>query len=86
MLFSIIVSIIISSTIIITIVVVVILGEHKLGRIKPGRIKRAASSLQNQNYHISCFLIRPRLYASEDRRRPPRSQGRGLPSMYGQFS
>ena len=37
------------------------LGEHKPGRIKPGRIKRAALSLQN---HF--FLIRPRLYASED--------------------
>ena len=36
------------------------LGEHK-----PGRIKRAAFSLQNQHYHICCFLIRPRLYASE---------------------
>ena len=44
------------------------------GRIKPGRIERAALSLQNQNYcviqvhftmHILCFLIRPRLYASE---------------------
>ena len=36
------------------------LGEHK-----PGRIKRAALSLQNQNYYIFCFLIRPILYASE---------------------
>ena len=33
-----------------------ILGEHKPGRIKPGRIKRAALSLQNQNYHI-CLLF-----------------------------
>ena len=41
------------------------LGEHKPGRIKPGRIKRAALSLQNQNYHIVCFLVRPRLYASD---------------------
>ena len=41
------------------------LGEHKPGRIQPGRIKRAALSLQNQNYHILCFLIPPRLYASE---------------------
>ena len=41
------------------------LGEHKPGRIKPGRIKRAALSLQNRNYNIFCFLIRPRLYASE---------------------
>ena len=41
------------------------LGEHKPGRIKPGRIQRAALSLQNQHYYICCFLIRPRLYASE---------------------
>ena len=41
------------------------LGEHKQGRIKPGRIKRAALSLQNQNKYIFCFLVRPRLYASE---------------------
>ena len=41
------------------------MGEHKPGRIKPGRIKRAALSLQNRNYQISCFLIRPRLYASD---------------------
>ena len=27
-------------------------GEHKPGRIKPGRIKRAALSLQNQNYEF----------------------------------
>ena len=40
-------------------------GEHKPGRIKPGRIKRAALSLQNQHYYICCFLIRPRLYASD---------------------
>ena len=40
-------------------------GEHKPGRIKPGRIKRAAPSLQNQDYYMFCFLIRPRLYASE---------------------
>ena len=26
------------------------LGEYKPGRIRPGRIKRAAVSLQNQNY------------------------------------
>ena len=43
------------------------LGEHKPGRIKPGRIKRAALSLQHQNYYMFCFLIRPRLYASEAR-------------------
>ena len=36
-------------------------------RIKPGRIKRAALSLQSQHYCILCFLIRPRLYASERR-------------------
>ena len=41
------------------------LGEHKPGRFKPGRIKRAALSLQNHNYHIFCFLIRPCLYASD---------------------
>ena len=52
----------ISSTIV---VVISIFGEPKPGRIKPGRIKRAALSLQNQNYYICCFLIRPRLYASE---------------------
>ena len=33
------------------------LGEHKSGRIKPGRIKRAALSLQNQKYYICCFLL-----------------------------
>ena len=43
------------------------LGEHKPGRIKPGRIKRAALSLQNQNYYMFICLIRPRLYASETR-------------------
>ena len=32
---------------------------------KPGRIKRAALSLQNQNYYICCFLMRTRLYASD---------------------
>ena len=36
------------------------LGEHK-----PGRIKRAALSLQNPCFMFFCFLIRPRLYASE---------------------
>ena len=36
-----------------------LLGEHKLGRIKPGRIKRAALSLQNQNYHIVVFWYDP---------------------------
>ena len=41
------------------------LGEHKPGRIKPGRIKRAALSLQNQTQYMFCFLIRPRLYASD---------------------
>ena len=45
------------------------MGAHKPGRIKPGRIKRAALSLQNQDCYIFCFLIRPRLYASEDRPR-----------------
>ena len=44
----------------------VILGEHKPDRIKPGRIKRAALSLQNQNHYIFCCLIRPRLYASDN--------------------
>ena len=29
------------------------LGEHKPGHIKPGRIKRAALSLQNQNYILN---------------------------------
>ena len=28
------------------------LGEHKPGRIEPGRIKRATSSLEHQTYHI----------------------------------
>ena len=33
------------------------LGEHKPGRIiKPGRIKRAALSLSNQNYCIFLFF------------------------------
>ena len=41
------------------------LGEHKPGRIKPGRTKRAALSLQNQYHYSCCFLIRPRLYASD---------------------
>ena len=41
------------------------LGEHKPGRIKPGRIKRAALSLQNNIFYMFCFLIRPRLYASD---------------------
>ena len=35
------------------------LGEHKPGRIKPGRIKRAALSLQNQNYHMLCVDTTP---------------------------
>ena len=49
------------------------LGEHKPGRIKPGRIERAAVSLRNRNYHylllfdttpfilLNCCLI-PRWY------------------------
>ena len=41
------------------------LGEHKPGRIKPGRNKRAALSLQNQTYYIFVVLIRPRWYASD---------------------
>ena len=55
------------------------LGEHKPGRITPGRIKRAALSLQNQNHF--CFLIRPRLYASEHRagRRRQRPAARSGP-------
>ena len=32
-----------------------LLGEHKPVRIKPGRIKRATLSLQNQNYCIFVF-------------------------------
>ena len=32
------------------------LGEHKPGRIKPGRIKRVALSLQNHNYCIFLFF------------------------------
>ena len=40
------------------------LGEHKPGRIKPGRIERAALSLPNRNYYVCCCLIRPRLYAA----------------------
>ena len=32
------------------------LGEHKPGRIKPSRIKRAALSLQNQNDHMLQFF------------------------------
>ena len=51
------------------------LGEHKPGRIKPGRIKRAALSLQNQTYYVFCFLIRPRLYASDSPRSHPASSG-----------
>ena len=51
------------------------LGEHEPGRIKPGRIERAALSLQSQNDCILCFSIRPRLYASDGRR-----AGWGLPS------
>ena len=35
------------------------LGEHKPGRIKPGRIKRAALSLQNQNYYMLFFDTTP---------------------------
>ena len=31
------------------------LGEHEPGRIEPGRIKRVALSLQNQNYYICWF-------------------------------
>ena len=38
-------------------------GGRSSGEHKPGRIKRAALSLQNQNYYIFRFLIRPRLYA-----------------------
>ena len=34
----------------------VALGEHKPGRIKPGRIERAALSLQNQNHYICLFF------------------------------
>ena len=56
------------------------LGEHKPGRIKPGRFKRAALSLQNQNCYICCFLIRPRLYASE---LPPRAPGPPLQKKNG---
>ena len=41
------------------------LGEHKPGRIKPGRSKRAALSLQNQICYVCCSLIRPHLYASD---------------------
>ena len=29
----------------------------KPDRIEPGRIKRAASSLQDQNYHIICVYV-----------------------------
>ena len=53
--------------VIVIIIVLPNLGEHKPGRIKPGRIKMAALSLQNHNCYIFCFLIRPRLYASEGR-------------------
>ena len=38
------------------------LGEHKPGRSKPGRIKRAALSLQNHNYYTCCFCDTTRLY------------------------
>ena len=33
------------------------LGEHRPGRIKPGRFKRAALSLQNHSYYISLLYI-----------------------------
>ena len=35
------------------------LGEHKPGRIKPGCIKRATLSLQNQDYYIFVFWYDP---------------------------
>ena len=57
------------------------LGEHKPGRIKSVRIKRAALSLQNPNYYIFFCLIRPRLYAS-DICRPGGRELPGLPQVH----
>ena len=55
------------------------LGEHKPGRIKLGRIRRAALSLQSQTYHFLCCLIRPLLYASDCQSRRAACRSRRAP-------